>query len=147
MTADIQAGTIRAQMHSHQLYTKEPTCTEDGVVGQKCDICGEVDVTERIPALGHTFDREGDAICKVCGADTSKPETDVTPTEPSNPSGGVEPTVEDKPWVTVVLIVLVILVLVLASVVIMLLRRRRMEDNIPLPNFEDLDENLEEEDK
>ena len=141
LQATVQPGSIRAQMHSYQDYTSEPTCTEDGIVGRKCDICGEVDETERIPALGHTFEKESDVVCKVCGQDTSAPEETVPATKPSQPGDAVDTTENGNTWLTVLVIVLIVLVLVLAVFVIVLLRRgKREDDNIPLPTFEDVDD-------
>ena len=70
-------------VHTHQfdpgVVTKEPTCTEAGVMTYTCNECGETK-TEEIPAAGHTY---GDAVvtkeptctekgeltftCTVCG--------------------------------------------------------------------------------
>lgn len=136
-------GLIRAQVHEYQLYTSEPTCTEDGIVGKKCAICGEVQETERIPALGHSFEQESDAVCKVCGKNTEKPEETVPMTNPGQ-NGRPDAPVATQPnhtWMIALVIVLAVLVLLLAGLVIVLLRRpKRMEDDIPLPTFEDVDD-------
>ena len=53
-------GGVTVACASHDIkgtVTKEPTCTEKGEKTFACTVCGAVDHTEEIPALGHTLDK------------------------------------------------------------------------------------------
>lgn len=62
---------------------REAGCTDDGLAeGKRCADCGEITVEQKlIPATGHTYDNNNDAICNVCGSerDVSCLHTNVEP--------------------------------------------------------------------
>ena len=74
---------------------KAPTCTEDGELSIRCQICGEVISTEPIPTTGHSF---MDGTCDACGeADPDYVKPIVQPTLTLN-----APTLEFKDMITII---------------------------------------------
>lgn len=75
----IHSTLITALGHNYAESIKEPTCTENGFVGKICERCGDEEVAETLPALGHDYTvterlapscgREGREVsaCTVCG--------------------------------------------------------------------------------
>lgn len=41
--------------HSYEDYYFAPTCTQEGIKGKKCSICGDIIVDEKIPLKSHTY--------------------------------------------------------------------------------------------
>lgn len=54
---------------------KEPTCTETGMTGQTCEVCGKVKPGQVMEMIPHTY---VDGVCTVCGS----PEPSIPPQEP-----------------------------------------------------------------
>ena len=58
------------ESHAYAVTAKtEPTCTGEGKVIYRCELCG-ASYSETIPACGHS-DRNGDGKCDDCGAKTA----------------------------------------------------------------------------
>lgn len=114
---DSYIEVIPATGHSFEYgnVTTEPTCTEDGEMTYTCINCGVYNITEVIPATGHT---EGEAVvenevaatctedgsydsvvyCTVCGAELSRETVTVPATGHSYNDGVVttEPTCTEE---------------------------------------------------
>ena len=72
---------IPKQDHQHiEEIGKEATCIEDGYMQKKCSVCNHIEITEKLPALGHSFDEwniikeatctktgKKEKICAICG--------------------------------------------------------------------------------
>ncbi len=64
--------------HNYADYYLAPTCTQEGIRGKKCSICGDIIVDEKIPLKSHTYKttttkatttNDGKIVraCSVCG--------------------------------------------------------------------------------
>ncbi len=88
--------TNELPLGAHQWYstevTLEPTCTKDGMKGNKCALCGDfADDAVVLPATGHTFNSTT-GMCHCGASNGQKPTTPggstvVTPVEPGTGSG------------------------------------------------------------
>ena len=80
--------------HEDDFEITKPTCDAEGYTTYTCIYCGDVYISDYVPALGHKWveaTEEAPKTCTVCGAT----EGDKLPTEdPINPD---DPTVPDNP--------------------------------------------------
>lgn len=90
----INGTYIDEHQWSEETVTREPTCTDPGVLSRICAVCGDVQNTAEIPPLGHDFaetarqepteTEEGwiDYTCTRCGETKreSLPPTGIAPT-------------------------------------------------------------------
>ncbi len=60
----VEMGEVEAHGHNMKEYYEAPTCTETGVSGGKCNICGYEESTV-LETVGHSYEN---GICTVCGA-------------------------------------------------------------------------------
>ena len=66
---------IPAAGHTCTTVVTPPTCTEEGYTTHTCIDCGEVIITDKVPATGHTFENyvsDGNATCTEDGTKTAK---------------------------------------------------------------------------
>ena len=66
---------IPAAGHTCTSVVTPPTCTEEGYTTHTCIDCGEVIITDKVPATGHTFENyvsDGNATCTEDGTKTAK---------------------------------------------------------------------------
>ncbi len=61
--------------HNYDIVVKEPSCDEGGGTVRTCSICGDGDVINEIPALGHVWSDgtcDNPRTCTVCGTASGK---------------------------------------------------------------------------
>ena len=64
--SDSYEEVVKAIGHDYTAVVTAPTCVAEGYTTYTC-ACGDSYVSDKVPATGHIYDDEYDAICNVCG--------------------------------------------------------------------------------